>query len=126
MFINMVNSEVFIVKRDGKKELFSLAKIKNAISKAFLSVGSFATQEVITHILSRVNISDSALRSRARLTRGLSLQPIKRWHLWFRPINFARICTIGSMYSQSRCRRCAIVREISLSWRIILSKNFHP
>ena len=53
-----INSETFIVKRDGKKEAFSLDKIKNAISKAFLSVGSFATQDVITNILSRVNISD--------------------------------------------------------------------
>ena len=47
----MINSETFIVKRDGKKEAFSLDKIKNAISKAFLSVGSFATQDVITNIL---------------------------------------------------------------------------
>lgn len=54
----MINSETFIVKRDGKKEAFSLDKIKNAISKAFLSVGSFATQDVITNILSRVSISD--------------------------------------------------------------------
>ena len=54
----MINSETFIIKRDGKKEAFSLDKIKNAISKAFLSVGSFATQDVITNILSRVNISN--------------------------------------------------------------------
>lgn len=54
----MINSETFIVKRDGKKEMFSLDKIKNAISKAFLSVGSFATQDVITNILSRVSVSD--------------------------------------------------------------------
>jgi ribonucleoside-triphosphate reductase len=50
--------EVFIIKRDGKKEIFSIEKIKNAISRAFLSVGSFATQEVISNILCRVNISD--------------------------------------------------------------------
>ena len=31
----MINSEVFIIKRDGKKETFSLDKIKNAIAKAF-------------------------------------------------------------------------------------------
>ncbi len=54
----MIQSEIFIVKRNGAKELFSLDKIKNAINKAFLSVGSFATQEVLTQILSRVNISD--------------------------------------------------------------------
>lgn len=50
--------ETFIIKRDGKREAFSLDKIKNAISKAFLSVGSFATQDVITNILSRVSIYD--------------------------------------------------------------------
>ncbi|MDR2653105.1 MAG: anaerobic ribonucleoside-triphosphate reductase [Prevotellaceae bacterium] len=50
--------ETFIVKRDGKREAFSIEKIKNAISKAFLSVGSFATQDVITNILSRINISN--------------------------------------------------------------------
>lgn len=54
----MISSEIFIIKRDGKKEAFSLDKIKNAISKAFLSVGSFATQDVITNVLSRVSISD--------------------------------------------------------------------
>jgi ribonucleoside-triphosphate reductase len=50
--------ELFIIKRDGKKEVFSLEKIRNAISKAFLSVGSFATQDVITNILSRVSITN--------------------------------------------------------------------
>ena len=53
---NMDSSEIYIIKRDGKPEAFSLQKIKNAIAKAFLSVGSFATQEVITTILSRVDI----------------------------------------------------------------------
>lgn len=53
----MSHSEIFIVKRDGKKELFSIEKIKNAIAKAFLSVGSFATQDVLTNILSRVTIT---------------------------------------------------------------------
>ena len=52
----MDSSEIYIIKRDGKPEAFSLQKIKNAIAKAFLSVGSFATQEVITTILSRVDI----------------------------------------------------------------------
>ncbi len=50
--------ELVIVKRDGKKEPFSLEKIQNAIAKAFLSVGSFATQDVITNILSRVSIKN--------------------------------------------------------------------
>ena len=50
--------ELFIIKRDGKKEHFSIEKIKKAIAKAFLSVGSFATQDVITNILSRVSIAN--------------------------------------------------------------------
>ena len=50
--------ELFIVKRDGKKEAFSIEKIKNAIAKAFLSVGSFATEDVITNILCRVSIKE--------------------------------------------------------------------
>ena len=48
--------ELFIIKRDGKKEPFSIDKVKKAISKAFLSVGSFATQDVLANILSRVSI----------------------------------------------------------------------
>ena len=48
--------ETIIIKRDGKKEVFSIKKIKNAISKAFLSVGSFATQEALGSILSRISI----------------------------------------------------------------------
>ena len=50
--------ELFIIKRDGKREAFSIDKIKNAIAKAFLSVGSFATQDVVTNILSRVSIGN--------------------------------------------------------------------
>ncbi len=50
--------ELFIIKRDGKKEPFSVEKIKSAIAKAFLSVGSFATQDVITNILSRISIGN--------------------------------------------------------------------
>ncbi|MCC8146728.1 MAG: anaerobic ribonucleoside-triphosphate reductase [Bacteroidales bacterium] len=50
--------DLFIIKRDGKKEVFSIEKIKSAIAKAFLSVGSFATQDVITNILSRVSITN--------------------------------------------------------------------
>ena len=53
-----MSSNIFIVKRDGKREVFSLEKIKSAIRKAFLSVGSFATNEDIATVLSRVDISD--------------------------------------------------------------------
>ena len=50
--------EAFITKRDGKQEVFSIDKIKSAISKAFLSVGSFATQDDLVSILGRVGISN--------------------------------------------------------------------
>ena len=50
--------ETFIVKRDGTREAFSMEKIQRAIAKAFLSVGSFATQDVITNIPSRVSVTD--------------------------------------------------------------------
>ncbi len=50
--------DIHIIKRDGKHEVFSLQKIKNAVSKAFLSVGCFATEEVLTNILCRLNISN--------------------------------------------------------------------
>lgn len=62
----MSQSELFIIKRDGKEVPFSIEKIKNAISKAFLSVGSFATQDTITNILSRLNI-----------TNGISVEEIQ-------------------------------------------------
>lgn len=54
----MVNKEIHIVKRDGKRVPFSIKKIENAISKAFLSVGTFATQDDFIAILSRLHISD--------------------------------------------------------------------
>ena len=50
--------ELFIIKRDGKKEPFSIDKVKKAILKAFLSVGSFATQDVLANILSRVSVTN--------------------------------------------------------------------
>ncbi len=48
--------EMFIVKRDGEKVPFSIDKIKNAIRKAFLSVGGFATNDDLVQILSRVEL----------------------------------------------------------------------
>jgi len=51
-------TDLYIVKRDGKRVPFSLDKIKNAIRKAFLASGSFATEETLTNILSRVHISN--------------------------------------------------------------------
>jgi anaerobic ribonucleoside-triphosphate reductase len=54
----MSSSEIIIVKRDGKREAFSIEKIKNAIRKAFLAVGGFATEDDLTVILARVRISN--------------------------------------------------------------------
>jgi ribonucleoside-triphosphate reductase len=50
--------ETTIIKRDGKREAFSIEKVKNAIRKAFLSVGSYATDEVIANLLCRLNVSN--------------------------------------------------------------------
>lgn len=54
----MAGAQINIVKRDGKSEVFSIEKIKNAIRKAFLSVGSFAADDDLTIILSHVRIAD--------------------------------------------------------------------
>ena len=51
-------SELCIVKRDGKREAFSVEKIKRAVSKAFLAVGGYATDDDLTAVLSRVRVAD--------------------------------------------------------------------
>lgn len=50
--------ELYIIKRTGKRVVFSVDKIKNAVQKAFLSVGGFASREILANILSRLNIYD--------------------------------------------------------------------
>lgn len=54
----MSNEALFITKRDGKQAPFSIDKVKNAVRKAFLSVGGYATEDDLTTILSRVRISN--------------------------------------------------------------------
>ena len=54
----MGSSELSIIKRDGKRETFSVDKIKNAISKAFLAEGSYASEDDLIGILSRVRVKD--------------------------------------------------------------------
>ena len=54
----MGTSELYIVKRDVKREVFSVEKIKRAVRKAFLSVGGYATDEDLISVLSRVHVSD--------------------------------------------------------------------
>ena len=48
--------DTYILKRDGKQEPFSIDKIKNAISKAFIASNSFATEETLSSLLSRLRI----------------------------------------------------------------------
>ncbi|MDE5906202.1 MAG: hypothetical protein K2G66_01010, partial [Alistipes sp.] len=43
-------SELTIIKRDGKREAFSVEKIKRAVSKAFLAVGGYATDDDLTSV----------------------------------------------------------------------------
>ncbi len=50
--------DLYIIKRNGKREPFSMDKIRNAIAKAFISVGGFASQDSMINILSRLNIYD--------------------------------------------------------------------
>lgn len=54
----MTSAQIQIVKRDGKKENFSIEKIKNAVRKAFLAAGAFATEDELIGILGRVRISE--------------------------------------------------------------------
>ena len=48
-----------ILKRDGKRDRFSLDKIMNAIIKAFHSVGESADLGSISKIISHLNITDN-------------------------------------------------------------------
>ena len=48
--------DTYILKRDGKHEPFSIDKIKNAISKAFIASNSFATEETLSSLLARLRI----------------------------------------------------------------------
>ncbi len=50
--------QLYIIKRNGKRVPFSADKIKSAISKAFLSVNSFATQDALINVMSRLKIHD--------------------------------------------------------------------
>ena len=54
----MATTELFIRKRDGRREAFSIEKIKTAIRKAFLAAGGFATEEELAAILGRVRVDN--------------------------------------------------------------------
>ena len=53
----MSNGGLYIKKRDGHEESFSVDKIKNAISKAFLASGFYATDDDLNAILMRTRNS---------------------------------------------------------------------
>lgn len=53
-----MRSEIQIIKRDGKPQPFSLEKIKSAIRRAFLSVGTIADDDDLTSVLGRVHIAN--------------------------------------------------------------------
>ena len=50
--------EVFIVKKDGRAVPFDPEKIKNAVTKAFLSVEKEATPDMLFNILGHIRIKD--------------------------------------------------------------------
>lgn len=54
----MARDEIMIVKRDGRREAFCPEKIKHALRRAFLSVGSYASEDELNNILGDVRISD--------------------------------------------------------------------
>ena len=45
---NFILMETYIVKRDGKHEVFAIEKIKAAIAKSFLASGAFAAQSIFS------------------------------------------------------------------------------
>lgn len=50
--------DLYIIKRNGKREPFSMEKIRTAITKAFVSEGIFPTPENLINILGRLSIRD--------------------------------------------------------------------
>lgn len=96
--------ETFIIKRDGKKEAFSIEKIKSAIRKAFLSVGTYATEEVIANILCRVNI-----------TQDVTVEEIQ---------NQVEIALMSNGIMQWQNRICFIARSIWKTERFAINWSF--
>ena len=47
-------AEICIIKRDGKREDFSISKIKNAITKAFSASGITEEQQLVADITMNV------------------------------------------------------------------------
>ncbi|MBO4282965.1 MAG: anaerobic ribonucleoside-triphosphate reductase [Bacteroidales bacterium] len=50
--------DIFIIKRNGKREPFSMDKIRNAVTKAFVATSVFPSPDVMTNILGRLVIYD--------------------------------------------------------------------
>ena len=97
-------SELYIVKRDGKRKAFSVEKIKRAVRKAFLSVGSYATDDDITSILSRVHVSD-----------GMSVEEIQ---------NQVEVALMAERYSRWPRATCSTARNTPKSAKTARNSNF--
>lgn len=54
--LTYMNANCYITKRNGKRELFSIDKIRTAINKAFIATGNFVTEEALVSIMSRIRI----------------------------------------------------------------------
>lgn len=54
-----MNTDCYIIKRNGKKELFSIDKVRKAISKAFVATGCLVTDDSLISILSNIRIRNN-------------------------------------------------------------------
>ena len=64
-------AEICIIKRDGKREEFSISMIKNAISKAFSATGIQDEQQVIADVTLSVSRQFCILTSSAEEIQDL-------------------------------------------------------
>ena len=82
-------AEICIIKRDGKREDFSISKIKNAISKAFSATGFQDEQQLVADITMNVisqfttptitveEIQDLVEKSLMKASKPVSLVTVK-------------------------------------------------
>lgn len=65
-----------ITKRDGEREAFSLDKIANAITKAFMATGKSATLADVTRVMSHLDIKESMTveEIQNQVERGLMIE----------------------------------------------------
>jgi len=54
----MKENEIRIIKRDGTPVAYNAEKIRNAVRRAFLATGSYATEGTLAQVLSHVSVMD--------------------------------------------------------------------